>query len=149
MRATSSGRKRHQRRTCCHLSNWSATETNEGEIPFKPSWRYPSGFHRGWPAVVDLASLKTVHDLGGDPALINPEVPVDLVIDHSVQVDNFGSPQALNANMKMEFLRNQERYQFLSWAQKAFDNYGLCRPLPVLSIKSILSIWRQSSRKKK
>ena len=110
------------------LSNWSATETNEGEIPFKPSRVILQDF-TGVPAVVDLASLrKTVHDLGGDPALINPEVPVDLVIDHSVQVDNFGSPQALIANMKMEFLRNQERYQFLSWAQKAFDNYRAVPP---------------------
>ncbi|HRF52394.1 MAG TPA: aconitate hydratase AcnA, partial [Trichococcus flocculiformis] len=110
------------------LSNWSATETNEGEIPFKPSRVILQDF-TGVPAFVDLASLrKTVHDLGGDPALINPEVPVDLVIDHSVQVDNFGSPQALIANMKMEFLRNQERYQFLSWAQKAFDNYRAVPP---------------------
>nr|WP_319219032.1 aconitate hydratase AcnA [uncultured Trichococcus sp.] len=110
------------------LSNWRATETNEGEIPFKPSRVILQDF-TGVPAVVDLASLrKTVHDLGGDPALINPEVPVDLVIDHSVQVDNFGSPQALIANMKMEFLRNQERYQFLSWAQKAFDNYRAVPP---------------------
>ncbi|PTQ86382.1 aconitase [Trichococcus patagoniensis] len=110
------------------LSNWSATETNEGEIPFKPSRVILQDF-TGVPAVVDLASLrKTVYDLGGDPAIINPEVPVDLVIDHSVQVDNFGSPQALIANMKMEFLRNQERYQFLSWAQKAFDNYRAVPP---------------------
>jgi len=110
------------------LSNWSASETNEGEIPFKPSRVILQDF-TGVPAVVDLASLrKTVHDLGGDPAIINPEVPVDLVIDHSVQVDNFGSPQALIANMKMEFLRNQERYQFLSWAQKAFDNYRAVPP---------------------
>ena len=110
------------------LANWSANGENEGEIPFKPARVILQDF-TGVPAVVDLASLrKTVYDLGGDPDLINPEVPVDLVIDHSVQVDSYGSPQALLANMRMEFLRNQERYQFLSWAQKAFDNYRVVPP---------------------
>ncbi|WP_430871723.1 aconitase family protein, partial [Escherichia coli] len=78
----------------------------------------------GVPAVVDLASLrKAMADMGGDPQKINPEKPVDLVIDHSVQVDKYGTPDALNVNMELEFERNAERYQFLSWAQKAFDNY--------------------------
>lgn len=110
------------------LSNWSANGKNEGEIPFKPARVILQDF-TGVPAIVDLASLrKTIYDLGGDPDLINPEVPVDLVIDHSVQVDSYGSPQALVANMRMEYLRNQERYQFLSWAQKAFDNYRVVPP---------------------
>ncbi|HEY4553024.1 MAG TPA: aconitate hydratase AcnA, partial [Bacillaceae bacterium] len=83
----------------------------------------------GGPAVVDLASLrKAMADLGGNAEKINPEIPVDLVIDHSVQVDTYGSPEALQINMDYEFERNAERYQFLSWAQKAFDNYRAVPP---------------------
>src|SRR5699024_3972560 len=82
----------------------------------------------GVPAVVDLASLrKAMVDMGGEPDKINPEVPVDLVIDHSVQVDQYGTSNALKANMDLEFERNAERYEFLHWAQKAFENY---RPVP-------------------
>src|SRR5699024_11293515 len=74
--------------------------------------------------VVDLASLrKAMGDMGGDPAKINPEVPVDLVIDHSVQVDQYGSKDALKANMELEVERNAERYQVLHWAQKEFKHY--------------------------
>lgn len=110
------------------LANWSATEKVEGEVPFKPARVILQDF-TGVPAIVDLASLrKTLADLGGDPTHINPEVPVDLVIDHSVQVDVAGVKQALQLNMKMEFQRNQERYQFLSWAQKVFDNYRVVPP---------------------
>src|SRR5690625_7198096 len=71
---------------------------------------------------------KAMVDLGGDPSKINPEVPVDLVIDHSVQVDEYGNPSALQANMDLEFERNAERYQFLNWAQKAFKNYRAVPP---------------------
>src|SRR5699024_9834645 len=79
--------------------------------------------------VVDLASLrKAMVDMGGDPDDINPEVPVDLVIDHSVQVDQYGTKDALNANMELEFERNAERYEFLHWAQKAFNNYRAVPP---------------------
>ena len=67
-------------------------------------------------------------DIGGDPDQINPEIPVDLVIDHSVQVDKYGTNDALASNMELEFERNAERYQFLSWAQKAFDNYRAVPP---------------------
>src|SRR5690625_5973649 len=67
-------------------------------------------------------------DLGGEPDKINPEVPVDLVIDHSVQVDQYGTANALKANMELEFERNAERYEFLHWAQKAFDNYRAVPP---------------------
>ena len=78
---------------------------------------------------MDLASLrKAMADLGGDPDKINPLKPVDLVIDHSVQVDKYGNQDALGLNMKLEFERNTERYQFLSWAQKAFDNYRAVPP---------------------
>ena len=110
------------------LKNWTPIKKNEGEVPFKPARVILQDF-TGVPAIVDLASLrKTLADLGGDPTKINPEVPVDLVVDHSVQVDVAGVKQALQLNMKMEFQRNQERYQFLSWAQKVFDNYRVVPP---------------------
>ncbi|MGG5343653.1 aconitate hydratase 1 [Enterococcus sp. AZ020] len=110
------------------LANWTAKEKNVGEVPFKPARVILQDF-TGVPAVVDLASLrKTIADFGGDPTTINPEVPVDLVIDHSVQVDVAGVKQALQLNMSMEFQRNQERYRFLSWAQKVFDNYRVVPP---------------------
>src|SRR5699024_9309855 len=97
-------------------------------VPFKPSRVILQDF-TGVPAVVDLASLrKAMVDMGGDPDRINPEVPVDLVIDHSVQVDHYGNPTALEANMELEFERNAERYQFLNWATKAFDNYRAVPP---------------------
>ncbi|MBO1199848.1 aconitate hydratase AcnA [Staphylococcus simiae] len=103
-------------------------EGNEGEVPFKPSRVILQDF-TGVPAVVDLASLrKAMDDVGGDINKINPEVPVDLVIDHSVQVDSYANPDALERNMKLEFERNYERYQFLNWATKAFDNYNAVPP---------------------
>ncbi|AMW23305.1 aconitate hydratase [Staphylococcus haemolyticus] len=103
-------------------------EGNEGEVPFKPSRVILQDF-TGVPAVVDLASLrKAMNDVGGDINKINPEVPVDLVIDHSVQVDSYANPDALERNMKLEFERNYERYQFLNWATKAFDNYNAVPP---------------------
>ena len=101
---------------------------NEGEVPFKPSRVILQDF-TGVPAVVDLASLrKAMNDVGGDINKINPEVPVDLVIDHSVQVDSYANPEALERNMKLEFERNYERYQFLNWATKAFNNYNAVPP---------------------
>ncbi|MBS4221841.1 aconitate hydratase AcnA [Lederbergia citrea] len=109
------------------LAKW-AEDVNDGEVPFKPSRVILQDF-TGVPAVVDLASLrKAMADIGGDAEKINPEIPVDLVIDHSVQVDTYGSPEALQINMDFEFERNAERYQFLSWAQKAFDNYRAVPP---------------------
>ena len=81
------------------------------------------------PAVVDLAAMRSaMKRLGGDPKRINPLVPVDLVIDHSVQVDFFGSPAALGQNVAMEFQRNRERYEFLRWGQKAFENFRVVPP---------------------
>lgn len=104
------------------------TEGAEGEVPFKPSRVILQDF-TGVPAVVDLASLrKAMNDVGGDLNKINPEVPVDLVIDHSVQVDSYANPEALERNMKLEFERNYERYQFLNWATKAFNNYSAVPP---------------------
>ena len=109
------------------LAKWGQTE-NKVDVPFKPSRVILQDF-TGVPAVVDLASLrKAMVDMGGDPAKINPEVPVDLVIDHSVQVDQYGTEGALKANMDLEFERNAERYQFLNWATKAFENYRAVPP---------------------
>jgi len=110
------------------LAKWG-TENGKGtDVPFKPSRVILQDF-TGVPAVVDLASLrKAMVDMGGDPNDINPEVPVDLVIDHSVQVDKYGVHNALQANMDLEFERNRERYEFLHWAQKAFKNYRAVPP---------------------
>lgn len=108
------------------LANWGKTEKTD--VPFKPSRVILQDF-TGVPAVVDLASLrKAMVDMGGSADKINPEVPVDLVIDHSVQVDQFGTSTALITNMDFEFQRNAERYEFLNWAQKAFDNYRAVPP---------------------
>jgi len=109
------------------LAKWG-TDGEDADVPFKPSRVILQDF-TGVPAVVDLASLrKAMVDMGGDPDRINPEVPVDLVIDHSVQVDLYGSENALQANMELEFERNAERYEFLHWAQKAFENYRAVPP---------------------
>src|SRR5699024_1485592 len=110
------------------LAKWGTGEAKNSDVPFKPSRVILQDF-TGVPAVVDLASLrKAMVDMGGDPDRINPEVPVDLVIDHSVQVDQYGSENALQANMELEFERNAERYEFLHWAQKAFENYRAVPP---------------------
>lgn len=88
-------------------------------MPFKPSRVILQDF-TGVPAVVDLASLrKAMDDVGGDLTKINPEVPVDLVIDHSVQVDSYANPESLERNMKLEFERNYERYQFFKLGDKS------------------------------
>jgi len=79
--------------------------------------------------VVDLAAMRSaMRRMGGDPTKINPLVPADLVIDHSVQVDYFGSSQALERNTELEFSRNRERYEFLRWGQEAFDNFRVVPP---------------------
>lgn len=110
------------------LAKWGTKDGEGVDVPFKPSRVILQDF-TGVPAVVDLASLrKAMVDMGGKPSEINPEVPVDLVIDHSVQVDQYGTPDALKVNMELEFERNRERYEFLNWAQKAFDNYRAVPP---------------------
>ncbi|KGX87558.1 aconitate hydratase AcnA [Pontibacillus litoralis] len=110
------------------LAKWGSKEAESVDVPFKPSRVILQDF-TGVPAVVDLASLrKAMVDMGGSPDKINPEVPVDLVIDHSVQVDEYGTAKALDANMELEFERNKERYEFLNWAKKAFDNYQAVPP---------------------
>ncbi len=109
------------------VAGWSATNP-EVEIPFKPARVILQDF-TGVPAVVDLAAMRSAMvKLGGDPSKINPLIPVDLVIDHSVQVDEFGTEFALANNMALEFERNRERYEFLRWGQQAFDNFGVVPP---------------------
>jgi aconitate hydratase len=111
-----------------NLAKWGTNELKEVDVPFKPARVILQDF-TGVPAVVDLASLrKAMADLGGNPDKINPEKTVDLVIDHSVQVDAYGAADSLKINMDYEFERNAERYQFLSWAQKSFNNYRAVPP---------------------
>jgi aconitate hydratase len=110
------------------LAGWNAKSPAAREVPFKPARVILQDF-TGVPAVVDLAAMRSaMKRLGGDPAKINPLVPVDLVIDHSVQVDFFGNPQALERNAEIEFQRNRERYEFLRWGQKAFDSFRVVPP---------------------
>lgn len=111
-----------------NLAKWGQGADADAEVPFKPSRVILQDF-TGVPVVVDLAALRSaMAKMGGDPNKINPEIPVDLVIDHSVQVDRYGTADALQLNMELEFERNAERYQFLSWAQKAYDNYRAVPP---------------------
>ncbi|MDB5304398.1 MAG: acn [Phycisphaerales bacterium] len=110
------------------LAAWDAKSVSRGELPFKPARVILQDF-TGVPAVVDLAAMRSaMKRAGGDPQRINPLVQVDLVIDHSVQVDEFGSAAALGLNVKKEFERNRERYEFLKWGQKAFHNFSVVPP---------------------
>ena len=111
-----------------NLATWNAAAPARVEIPFLPARVVLQDF-TGVPAVVDLAAMRSaMHRLGGDPRKINPLIPVDLVIDHSVQVDRFASPEALAQNVDLEFHRNRERYEFLRWGQKALDNFRVIPP---------------------
>ena len=111
-----------------NLAAWDAAAPAKCEIPFKPARVVLQDF-TGVPAVVDLAAMRSaMQRLGGEPAKINPLIPVDLVIDHSVQVDRFGSADALDFNVDLEFQRNRERYEFLRWGQQAFDNFRVVPP---------------------
>ncbi|MDX2140195.1 MAG: aconitate hydratase AcnA [Chloroflexota bacterium] len=110
------------------IASWNAPDPGQIEIPFKPARVVLQDF-TGVPVAVDLATLRSAMSrLGKDASRINPIVPVDLVIDHSVQVDRFGSPDAIRFNADIEFQRNRERYEFLHWAQKAFDNFRVVPP---------------------
>ncbi|MCU0685232.1 MAG: aconitate hydratase AcnA [Polyangiaceae bacterium] len=110
------------------LANWDAKATPSREIAFRPSRVVLQDF-TGVPAVVDLAAMRdAMKKLGGDPKKINPLQPVDLVVDHSVQVDVAGRPDALERNNAIEFARNGERYSFLRWGQQAFQNFRLVPP---------------------
>ena len=110
------------------LARWDANAEPSREIAFTPARVLMQDF-TGVPAVVDLAAMRdAMAALGGDPAKINPLVPVELVIDHSVQVDEFGTRDAFDANAELEFERNRERYAFLRWGQDAFENFQVVPP---------------------
>ena len=110
------------------LTSWTGKTVPVQEIAFMPSRVLLQDF-TGVPAVVDLAAMRdAMKALGGDPGLINPLQPAELVIDHSVQVDEFGTPQAFQLNAELEFQRNKERYAFLRWGQTAFKNFAIVPP---------------------
>ena len=120
--------KKVQRKDVETLANWNAKKPANEEIPFVVARIVLQDF-TGVPLVVDLAAMRSaVKRLDGDPKIIEPLVPVDLVVDHSVQVDFFGSAKALRLNLEMEFKRNHERYQFLKWGQQAFKTFQLIPP---------------------
>ncbi len=110
------------------VAEWLKTKTSEREIAFRPARVLMQDF-TGVPAVVDLAAMRdAMKHLGGDPKKINPQVPVDLVIDHSVAVTFFGNNNAFKKNVEEEYRQNQERYKFLKWAQRSFDNFSVVPP---------------------
>jgi len=110
------------------LAGWTPTTAERPVVPFKPARVVMQDF-TGVPAVVDLAAMRSaVARLGGDPQKVNPVVPVDLVIDHSVQVDFFATPDAVQRNAEIEFERNRERYEFLHWGKNAFDRFRVVPP---------------------
>ncbi|MBL4575121.1 MAG: aconitate hydratase, partial [Opitutaceae bacterium] len=110
------------------LAGWNATNPANVEIPFVVSRIVLQDF-TGVPLLVDLAAMRSaVAELGKDPAIIEPLVPVDLVIDHSVQVDRSGTANAFLDNLKIEFERNRERYEFLKWGQQAFETFQVVPP---------------------
>ena len=111
-----------------NLAGWQKRYDDPVEIPFHPARVLMQDF-TGVPAVVDLAAMRdAVKNLGGDPAKVNPLVPVDLIVDHSVQVDYFGTDDAVYQNVKKEYERNGERYALLKWAQKSFNNFKVVPP---------------------
>ena len=111
-----------------NLASWDANDHRAVEIPFSPARVILQDF-TGVPSLVDLAALRSaMARMGDDPQKINPVTPVDLVIDHSVQVDVFGQADAIQRNAEMEFVRNRERYEFLHWGQKAFENLKVVPP---------------------
>jgi aconitate hydratase len=120
--------KKVRRKDVETLAKWNAKKPANEEIPFVVARIVLQDF-TGVPLVVDLAAMRSaVKEVGGDPKIIEPLVPVDLVVDHSVQVDFFGSARALQLNLDMEFKRNRERYQFLKWGQQAFKTFQLIPP---------------------
>ncbi len=111
-----------------NLAGWAPRASSRPEVPYLPARVIMQDF-TGVPAVVDLAAMRaSLARMGGDPSLIKPQIPVDLVIDHSVQVDFFASPEALRRNAEIEFERNRERYEFLRWGQEAFENFRVVPP---------------------
>src|SRR5215217_3029856 len=110
------------------VAAWDPMAEPDKEIAFTPARVLMQDF-TGVPAVVDLAAMRdAMANLGGDPQRINPLVPVHLVIDHSVMVDEFGNPKAFGKNVELEYARNGERYEFLKWGASAFDNFQVVPP---------------------
>ncbi len=110
------------------LAKWDAKAEPSREIAYMPARVLMQDF-TGVPAIVDLAAMRdAIKTLGGDPERVNPLIPAELVIDHCVQVDEFGTPQAYEANSLLEFQRNRERYAFLKWGQTAFRNFSVVPP---------------------
>ncbi|MHC4796821.1 MAG: aconitase family protein, partial [Planctomycetota bacterium] len=110
------------------LAQWNPQAPKQAELPFKPGRVILQDF-TGVPSVVDLAALRSaMKRLGGNPQKIDPQVPCNLIIDHSVQVDAFASPEAFNINKQKEYQRNSERYQLLKWGQQAFERLGVVPP---------------------
>src|SRR5204862_7062115 len=110
------------------VSGWVADADPSRELSFHPARGLLQDF-TGVPAVVDLAAMRdAMHKQGGDPNAINPQIPAELVIDHSVQVDEFASRLAIERNVELEFERNLERYAFLRWGQGACDNFRVVPP---------------------
>src|SRR5438067_9253335 len=110
------------------IATWDAAAEPSAEIPFQPARVLMQDF-TGVPALVDLAAMRdAMEELGGNPETINPLVPVDLIIDHSVQVDAFGNPRAFDINADRDYERNGERYAFLRWGQQAFANFRVVPP---------------------
>ena len=110
------------------IAQWQKHYDEPPEIPYHPARVLMQDF-TGVPAVVDLAVMRdAVRDMGGDPDMINPLVPVELVVDHSIQIDSFGTTDALKQNVAKEYERNKERYELLKWAQKSFDHFSVVPP---------------------
>ncbi|MBS0283403.1 MAG: aconitate hydratase, partial [Proteobacteria bacterium] len=110
------------------IVDWQKERRSDREIQYRPARVLMQDF-TGVPCVVDLAAMRdAITKLGGDAAKINPQVPVHLVIDHSVMVDEFGTPKAFADNVDLEYARNGERYEFLKWGSKALDNFQVVPP---------------------
>ncbi len=110
------------------MADWLKTKTSQREIAYRPARVLMQDF-TGVPAIVDLAAMRdAMAKMGGDPNKINPLSPVDLVIDHSVQVDKFGISKAFSENVQLEMERNEERYVFLKWGQNEFNNFSVVPP---------------------
>jgi len=130
------------------ISTWGESEKSAPEIPFYPGRVLMQDF-TGVPAVVDLAAMRSaLEKIGRDPRMVNPAIPVDLVIDHSVSVDYYGSKEAMGKNVEKEGQRNSERYTLLKWAQKSFDNVrivptgtGICHQVNLEYLSSGASVW--------
>jgi aconitate hydratase A / 2-methylisocitrate dehydratase len=135
------------------FAEWLKTKSSDREIAFRPARVLMQDF-TGVPAVVDLAAMRdAMEHLGGDPKKINPQVPVDLVIDHSVAVTFFGNNQAFKKNVEEEYRQNQERYKFLKWAQRSFDNFrvvppgtGICHQVNLEYLSRV--VWSRKDRAK-